>query len=504
MKRIVEGRGTIRTIRDRKSGEVLGYQALLPREKSRAPSGTKFPERYQEPVGPRCDTQAEARSLLDAVLVQMRDSSAVRHGLPFASYVTAEIRARHTAARRKYESPARANRAIATWKSIDRCWLQGAPFYELPPAAIDAQDDLQRFVDYLRDEAEGRSGEPLSPHFIRNVGSFMRAVFDRVGGANPAKSLRLPPKGEPQVRYLDLPGQRRLFGADEDAITLEDRTLVGCGMGAGLRIGELLSLEARDVHTEDRDPHLWVQYGGPDHAPTKSGRARRVELFEPGFGFWRLWMSRFYRGGKCVFVGPAGGYRKAWPEQFPGWAAVADVDRLSSHVMRHTYAVAMLSGSWGYEPRSIEFVSQQLGHADIQTTERHYKAFEHGTWVREARRMTGRSDEAARVVVTALELLGLDVSSDASGGEMPLGLAGNGLVGVLPRHSPKSLQTQQEVARFDALTHHSREALVAAFREVAQGAPTGLAQLADAARRILLSDADRLAELDSEQEAEVG
>jgi integrase len=503
MKRTDEGRGTIRTIRDRKTGEVLGYQALLPREQSRAPEGVKNPQLYQEPVGPRCSSAGEARSLLDAVLVELRDRNALKHGLTFASYIAAELRARRQDARRRYATDARANRAIATWKSIDKRWLSDAPFYALPPAVI-AVDDLQRYVDWLRDEAEGVSGEPLSPNFIRNVGSFMRAAFERVGGTNPAKALRLPPKGEPQVRFIDIVAQRLLFGADDEKVDIADRVMVGCGMGAGLRVGELLAFEPRDVHLDDHDPYLWVQFGGADHAPTKGKRARRVELFEPGLGFWRKWMREFYAGGDRVFAGPAGGYRKHWPESFPGWAAVAGVERLSSHVMRHTYAVALLSGTWGYDPRSIEFVSQQLGHKDIQTTERFYKAFEKGTWVREARRMTGRADESSRRIVTASELLGLDASSDASGGGNDGISRGNAIVGLSPRHSPKSPQSNEEIGSFDALTHHSREALEAAFREVQAGAPTGIAQLVNAARRILLSDADRLAALKADPEADVG
>ena len=78
---------------------------------------------------------------------------------------------------------------------------------------------------------------------------------------------------------------------------------------------------------------------------------------------------------------------------------------MSSHIMRHSYAVAMLSGTWGYEPKSLDFVSQQLGHADRITTERFYKKFEGGTWRREVRHMTGRSDGPRRIW-TADQLLG--------------------------------------------------------------------------------------------------
>jgi hypothetical protein len=240
--------------------------------------------------------------------------------------------------------------------------------------------------------------------------------------------VRLPPKGAPRIAYLGLPVQRVLFGAADDAVPFSDRLMVGCGMGPGLRVGELLAMEADDAHVDDRDPHLVVRYGGPGRAPTKGRRVRRVELYEPGLGFWRLWLERCYAGGRLVFAGPSGGYRKAWPDQFAGWARALELDRLTSHVMRHSFAVAMLSGTWGYDPMSLEFVSQQLGHADRATTERYYGAFERGTWTREVRRMTGRTDlHAVRRVVTAAELLGLEGSGQAGAQEDGAASAAHGL-----------------------------------------------------------------------------
>jgi integrase len=471
------GAGTIRAVRSKKTGEIIGYQALLPRELSRPRRGSGRVG-YQEPVGPPCATKEEARRVLDAVLYELKSRGAVRHGLPFSSYVEQELRAAHTEARRRYGSLARANKACATARSIDRRWLSKASFYDYPPAAIQL-DDLQRWIDQLRDEAEGLSGEPLSSSFVR------------IGGANLARALELPAKDAPSVRYLELPAQRAFFASSAE---LSDRVMVGCGMGPGLRVGELLSFEIDDVHLDDHDPYLIVRYGGDHHAPTKGGRVRRVELYEPALGFWRLWLGRFYAGGRRVFAGPAGGYLKAWPENFPGWAQLAGVDRLSSHIMRHTYAVAMLSGTWGYEPRSLEFVSKQLGHADVQTTERYYGAYEFGVWQREVRRMTGRDPVRPLAPVTAAELLGLDASVEGSGsaggGEKPP-------IALVQATPPSSTQTQEfskETGRGDASPHHVLALLEGALVATRDGEPHAarrLVEAAGAARELLL---DLLAE----------
>lgn len=413
MKRSEHGMGTIRALRCKATGEVTGYQALLPRELSQAPRGRKVSSGYKEPLGPPQPTWEDARSLLDAAIVELRDKVTLRHGKTFALLADAEIQGRLQAARRKYKNDALASRQVASARSMIKRWLQDGDWFNFPIHVIETAD-IQATIDYLRDEAEGHRGEPLGNYFIRDVGRFICAVFKRARiKPNPAADISLPPKGEPSVRYLDLDAQVRLYRSEDDRITLADQVMTGCGMGAGLRVGELLSMEPADVHVEAIDPHLMVRYGGPHRSPTKGKRIRRVELFEPGLGFWRMQMREFFRpGSRLVFAGPEDGYRKHWPEQFPGWAPLAGVERLSSHIMRHTYAVALLSGTWGYEPRSLEFVSQQLGHADLQTTQRYYAAFEADTWRREVRRMTGReAPSRAGASITAEWLLGREAGA---------------------------------------------------------------------------------------------
>jgi site-specific recombinase XerC len=229
---------------------------------------------------------------------------------------------------------------------------------------------------------------------------------------NPAEKIEIPTAKKKKPPFLKIDQCRQIFTCRE--IEIWDRVMLGCGMGAGLRIGELLAMEAQDVHLDDEDPHLYVQYGGDGHAPTKgTGEPRRVELCEPGLGFWRLWMRDYYAGGVRVFDGPSGGYMWHWAANFPRWAKFAGRERMTSHIMRHTYAVAMLSGSWGYDPKPMLLVSGQLGHASVQVTEDHYAAIEGGTAAREFRIATGRKAKK-REPVTALSLLGHDVSPDVS------------------------------------------------------------------------------------------
>lgn len=449
--------GTVRTIRNRK-GEVTGYQALLPRDLSRAPVGHPNPDDYREPLGDPMPTYEAARGMLTAALIEARKSPLVGRGPDFAWHLDAEIKSRHTDARRELGSETKANKLVSTWRSMERTWFARAPFYHWAPTQV-AFGDLQAWVNDLRDNAESHRGEPLSSEFVRGIVLLLRAALDRAGvKPNPARDLALPERSTPKIPHWLLETQRALFAASEKQLPYADKVMIGCGMGAGLRVGELLAIEFGDVFLDGPDPHLIVRYGGPGRSPTKSRKPRTVELFEPGLGFWRRALTERQRSrSRLVFAGPRGGFLKAWPEQFPVWGETLGLGETTSHLMRHTYAVSMLSGTWGYAPRTLEFVQKQLGHSSISVTEKYYGAFHSGVWRREVQLMTGRPDTKARVVVTAEDLLGAACGAVGSAVSQGGGTAGDSAAGDLPRHSPSVESDAENQPRPESLAGASHQ-----------------------------------------------
>jgi integrase len=272
-------RGAVRRVKG-PNGQVL-FQAFLPRRYSTPPRDCASPESYQEPLGPRFDTEREARQLLNAALVDLREKKTLQHGLPLSHYVSEAIDAEHHAARRKYDDEARANTRTSTWRSIEKLWLRNEDFMSWPPRDVSVVR-LRQWLNFMNDKALGQKGKPLSAHFVRNCVRLLSKAFDRVPDLpNPITALDVPEKPAPSIIHLTFAEQRRLFRAPESDVPLEQRIMIGCGMGSGLRVGELLAIEPQHVHLEDDDDlHLWVEYGGPNHAPTKSGQSRRVELPE--------------------------------------------------------------------------------------------------------------------------------------------------------------------------------------------------------------------------------
>jgi integrase len=486
MKTVPHGRGTVRPRKD-SAGNVIGFRALLPRHLSTPPVGCKSPGRYQEQIGDLFATAEEARDVLDAAIIAVRAGKVAPVGLPLSHFVENVVETKLTEALRTYKSQAQANMNVSTWRSIQRRWLTKAPFIEWVPEAID-RASVQRFIKELTQRARGANGQPLSGSFVRNVALLLRLAFQAAEvSLNPAADLELPERAEPAVPFMDLPAQRRFFGCDE--IPETDRIMAGCAMGAGLRVNELLSFEVVDVRAFDADPHIIVRHGGADRSPTKSRKVRRVELYEPGLGFWRLAVKRFARAGhRELFLGPLGGYLKKWPEQFAAWGELAGIENMTSHLMRHSFAVSVLSGTWGYEPQSLEFLSVQLGHADVRTTQRHYGAFEAGTWSRQVRTMTGRAPRAAeRPIITAAELLGMsDAENEAGDSAEPNGSEGIGSPMVLfPSFTPDRESTRKSDTDDARRLHRSkneqlRAIILDALERIAARDPFAMARAAEA------------------------
>lgn len=292
------------------------------------------------------------------------------------------------------------HKARSHLEGVERNWLSEAPFWNKDMALIRGEE-LTEWFRQLQATGRNAHGLPVSDSWILQIRKELIGVFEHLDMEVPdfdteAKVVR------GQVSALNLRQQKHFFRQVIQDET--DRIMAGCMMGAGLRKGELLSLRLINVYV-GQDPHVIIETGGAHLAPTKSLKARRVELFEPGLGFFRLAVRKYRDNPKgLLFSGPKGGYMKHWPDKFKTWSDALGM-KLTSHMMRHSYAYSMLSGAWGYSPQNITFVSKQLGHTETRTTEESYGHWDPGTGLMIARVLRGENSFQERVV-TAAELLG--------------------------------------------------------------------------------------------------
>ena len=159
----------------------------------------------------------------------------------------------------------------------------------------------------------------------------------------------------PRIRYLTVTEAERLI----NCCTPDLRVLVRAALLTGARYGELCALRVGDFDSDAGT--VYIRDG-------KSGKPRHVRLTDEGQGFFEEQTA----GRKANVVLFTNAAKDPWRknEQYrPMKAAVerAELDDVSFHVLRHTYASLLVTNGV-----PLQVVSHALGHADTRTTERHY------------------------------------------------------------------------------------------------------------------------------------
>ncbi|MEB2346716.1 MAG: tyrosine recombinase XerC [Deltaproteobacteria bacterium] len=185
------------------------------------------------------------------------------------------------------------------------------------------------------------------------------------GLAGPKQPLRLPRPLSVDDCVALAEGERAGAPAGR-AEALRDRALVELLYGAGLRVGELVALDVRDLDLLARE----VRVLG------KGRKERSVPLPEAARCALAAWLEARRRPGyqaEPLFVSLAGGRagrrlgERAVRRLLARRAATAGVaDRVHPHRLRHSYATHLLD--MGADLREIQ---ELLGHASLSTTQRY-------------------------------------------------------------------------------------------------------------------------------------
>ena len=253
-----------------------------------------------------------------------------------------------------------------TLESYARDLSQLAAFAEKRERAVESLDrrDLEAFVRSLMTSGLSPRSVARSVACIRGFYKFITA--EQKLAQNPADDLRSPRAWQTLPKFLSLEDVDRLL-AQPDVSTprgLRDKALIELLYATGLRVTELISLRAGDLHMDDgyltcvgkgdkqrmvpmgHDAATWVRRYIGDGRPALLKKRSSPWLFinarDGGalsrIGFWKVLKEYGKRAG------------------LPGG--------LSPHVLRHSFATHLLER--GADLRMIQVM---LGHADLSTTQ---------------------------------------------------------------------------------------------------------------------------------------
>lgn len=230
------------------------------------------------------------------------------------------------------------------------------------PEALTASH-LREFVYHLKDLG-------LSPASIRREISAIRTWYrflmtEGVVTADPSERLETPRKWRTLPEVLTPTEVETLLSAIplEEPLALRDRAMLELAYGAGLRVGEWITLKMSDLLLDEGVVRVFGKGGKERLVPVGGKAIGAVALYlrelrprlERGKGTGVLFLNA--RGAPLSRMG-------AWKILRKYVQRAGLTKPVTPHTLRHSFATHLLEG--GADLRSVQ---EMLGHADISTTQ---------------------------------------------------------------------------------------------------------------------------------------
>lgn len=227
-------------------------------------------------------------------------------------------------------------------------------------AAIDASD-VQAFHASLADRGLAASSVARQLSAVRGLHRFL--VDERLVEQDVARDHRPPRQGMPLPKAVTIAQMQRILDhvGGDDAAGLRDRALLELLYATGARISEVCDLDVDDAHEELL--RLTGKGGKQRLVPVGSYARDAVDAYLVRA---RPMLAVRGRGGPALLLGTRGGRlsRQAAWSIIQRVAASAEVEHVSPHTFRHSFATHLLEGG-----ADVRVVQELLGHASVATTQ---------------------------------------------------------------------------------------------------------------------------------------
>ncbi len=246
----------------------------------------------------------------------------------------------------------------------------GVPLLDLQTA------NIRRFVAQMH--SGGRGGRGIALILSGWRGFYVWAARQGLTGHNPVQGVRAPKAPKPLPKALGVDDAVRLAEFSHDGadpwLEARDAAMVELLYGCGLRVGELVGLDAAPGPDTERLGRGWIDLQAAEaHVLGKGSKRRSLPVGAAALQALQAWLALratpFAPGrlDAALFVGQRGARLTAqsvWLRlrQRSGQAGLTTP--VHPHMLRHSFASHLLQSSG-----DLRAVQELLGHANITTTQ---------------------------------------------------------------------------------------------------------------------------------------
>jgi integrase/recombinase XerC len=231
---------------------------------------------------------------------------------------------------------------------------------------------IRRFVAQMH--SAGRSGRGIALILSGWRGFYTWLGREGKVNTNPVQDVRAPKQAKPLPKALAVDDAVALasYKNESNDIRLEarDAAVVELLYGSGLRVGELVGLDAQ----AGKEAKAWLDLQeGVAHVLGKGSKRRSVPLSAQSVSAIKRWLqvrSELLKPGsdeRALFIGQNGKRQSAqsiWQRLRRRSLQVGLATPVHPHMLRHSFASHILQSS-----QDLRAVQELLGHANISTTQ---------------------------------------------------------------------------------------------------------------------------------------
>lgn len=238
------------------------------------------------------------------------------------------------------------------FKSLDR---------QLSWETIDA-DVIRDWMESMMDK--GNSASSVNRRLAALHTLFRFSLAHHLVEKDPSRGIEAPRKARPLPQFLKEEEMDRLLDQSEwgpDYESLVTRTIIMTFYETGMRLSELVGLNDENIDMNNRQLKVTGKGSKQRVIPFGDELARNLRLYQ------RERDKDFERKTNAFFVSRHGERFTAAQVRWRVEKAIARVSTIkkkSPHVLRHTFATALLN-----HKADIESVRKLLGHESVSTTE---------------------------------------------------------------------------------------------------------------------------------------